>query len=395
MALDQFHTLVPTFLDLKRRYILKKILIISFSAISSDPRVMRQVRLLESAYDVTVAGYGFKPEADIRFVEIVKRPASLFRKALWACKLLLGAFESYYWGQTHVQAAEQLLVDTAPDVIISNDLSALPLALKLAKGKPVIHDAHEYTPGEYEDQLLWRLLFGRYSRTFCQWYLPRANSMLTVCQGIADEYAQHYGVRPLVVHNAPANQRLSPSPVEEAAIRMIHHGVASSARHLEVMIEMMAFLDQRFTLDLMLIEVERGYMKFLRDKAQHDKRIRFIEPVPMPKICASINAYDVGLYLLPPDNFNHRHALPNKFFEFVQACLVVAIGPSPEMAALTRKHGCGIVAESFKPQELAKALMGLDAQRVRAFKEASYRAAQLLCFEQDGRVLESEVARLA
>lgn len=374
---------------------MKKILIISFSAIRSDPRVMRQIRLLSPAYNVSVAGFGTKPEADIRFVEVVKPRTSMLRKGIWALKLLLGAFESYYWSQYHVQVAAHLLRDAAPDVIISNDLSALPLALKLARGKPVIHDAHEYTPGEYEDHFLWRLLFGRYAHAFCRRYLHRTASMLTVCQGIADEYARHYGVRPLVVHNAPTNQHLSPSPVRGDAIRMIHHGVASSVRHLEVMIEMMAFLDRRFTLDLMLIEVEPGYMKLLREKARHDARIRFIEPVAMPQICASINTYDVGLYLLPPDNFNHRHALPNKFFEFVQACLAVAIGPSPEMAALARKHGCGVVAESFAPQALASTLSDLDTDKVRALKEASHRAAQLLCFEQDGQVIEAEVRRLA
>lgn len=356
---------------------------------------MRQVRLLASSYDVTVAGFGIKPEAEIRFVEIVKQRTSLFRKALRALKLLLGAFESYYWSQYQVRAAERLLGDTTPDLVIANDLLALPLALKLAKGKPVIHDAHEYTPGEYEDQFMWRLLFSRYSYIFCQRYLPQATSMLTVCQGIADKYAQQFGVQPLVVHNAPYNQRLSPTPVQDGSIRMIHHGVASSARHLEVMIDMMAYLDQRFTLDLMLIEVEPSYMNFLRNKAQHDPRVRFINPVPMPEICVSINVYDVGLYLLPPDNFNHRHALPNKFFEFVQACLVVAIGPSPEMAALARKHNCGIVAESFEPKALAQALSGLDADSVRSLKEASHRAAQLLCFEQESRIISTEVERLA
>lgn len=374
---------------------MKKVLIISFSVIRSDPRVMRQVRLLESGCDLTMAGFGAKPEADVRFVEVVKPRASLLRKAVWALKLLAGAFESYYWSQYHVKAAAGLLREAAPDVIIANDLSALPLALALARGKPVIYDAHEYSPGEYEDQFLWRLLFGRYNHALCRKYLPRAASMLTVCQGIADEYAQHYGVRPLVVHNAPAHQHLSPSPVQDGAIRMIHHGVASSARHLEVMIEMMAFLDHRFTLDLMLIEVEPGYMAFLRQKAQHDARIRFVEPVPMPQICRRINEYDVGLYLLAPDNFNHRHALPNKFFEFVQACLAVAIGPSPEMAALAKKHGCGVVAESFEPQALAAALAGLDAEKVRALKAASHRAAGVLCFEQDGQVIEAEIRRLA
>lgn len=394
LAVDQLRPLASAFSDLKLGYKLKKVLIISFSAIRSDPRVMRQIRLLETGCDLIVTGFGAKPEANIRFVEVVKPRASLWRKAAWALRLLVGAFESYYWNQYHVKSAAQLLHDATPDVIIANDLSALPLALELARGKPVIYDAHEYSPGEYEDNLLWRLLFGRYNHAFCRKYLPRTASMLTVCQGIADAYAQHYGVRPLVVHNAPANQGLQPSPVQDDAIRMIHHGVASSARHLEVMIEMMAFLDRRFTLDLMLIEVEPGYVAFLRQKAQHDARIRFVEPVPMPQICRRINAYDVGLYLLPPDNFNHRHALPNKFFEFVQACLVVAIGPSPEMAALATKYECGIVAESFDPRALAAALSGLDTGRLRALKEASHHAAQSLCFEQDGRIIETEITRL-
>lgn len=355
---------------------------------------MRQVRLLAPAYDVTVAGFGAKPEVDIRFVEVVKPRASLFRKGLLALKLLLGAFESYYWSQYHVQAAERLLRDAAPDLIIANDLSALPLALRLSDSKPVIYDAHEYAPKEYEDQFLWRLLFGRYNHAACRKYLPRVTSMLTVCQGIADEYALNYGVKPHVVHNSPERQLLSPSPTVEGKIRMIHHGIAGRARHLEVMIEIMRHLDQRFTLDLMLIEAEPDYMVFLRQAAQHDPRIRFVQPVPMPQICQRINEYDVGIYLLSPDNFNHRHALPNKFFEFVQARLAIAIGPSPEMAALVQRYECGVVAESFDPVALAAALQGLDAERLMAFKAASHRAADALCFESSGRVIVSEVARL-
>lgn len=355
---------------------------------------MRQVRLLEADYELTVAGFGQKPDGTMRFVEIPKRRTGVVQKLWWALKLLTGAFESYYWGQHRVKSAFRALCDIESDIVIANDLSALPLALKLAKGKPLIYDAHEYAPGEYEDRLLWRLLFSRYTHVFCLKYLPQASSVLTVCQGIAEKYAQYYGVRPLIVHNAPPNQRLTPSSVQEGAVRMIHHGVASSARHLEVMIDMMAYLDQSFTLDLMLIEVEPNYMALLRQKAQHDTRIRFVPPVPMPQICRRINGYDVGLYLLPPDNFNHRHALPNKFFEFVQACLVVAIGPSPEMAALAREYECGVVADSFEPKALAQALSALTKNRIEELKEASHRAAQSLCFEKSGQIVEAEVRRL-
>jgi len=356
---------------------------------------MRQIWLLESSYDLTVVGFGEKPDARVNFIEVARPSKSIAQRIGWAIKLLAGAFESYYWGRYGVASVFHLLRDINPDIILANDLSALPLALKLADGKPVIFDAHEYSPREIEDQFLWRLLLKRYTHTLCQKYLPQAASMLTVCQGIADEYARCYGVKSLVVHNAPFNQRLSPSPVQEGAIRMIHHGMASKTRHLELSIEMMAYLDERFTLDLMLVETDPGYMAFLRKKAQHDARIRFLKPVPMAQISQRINEYDVGLFLQPPVNFSVRHALPNKFFEFIQACLMVAIGPSPEMAKLVREYECGIVSDSFEPQALARALSELDVGRVRAFKVASHRAAQSLCFEQDGRIIEAEVERLA
>ena len=355
---------------------------------------MRQVRLLESACKLSVAGHGEAPEAQINFLSLHKSRTPVAHKLAWGLKLLAGAHESYYWGQPHIARAFEKLRNVDADIILANDLPALPLALRLSRGRPVIYDAHEYAPGEHDDQLIWRWTLGRFNRAFCSKYLPRVDSMLTVCQGIADEYAKHYGVSPAVLHNAPDFQHLNPSPIQESRVRMIHHGVASSARHLEVMIEMMTLLDKRFTLDFMLVDSEPGYLAHLRTLASQDKRIRFIDPVPMLQICSHINAYDVGVYLLPPDNFNHRHALPNKFFEFVQARLAVAIGPSPEMAALIGRHGCGIVSDSFEPQSLAKSLSALDAPALLQMKLAADRAASELCFENEGVVLANEVKRL-
>lgn len=375
---------------------MKKILIISFSEIGRDPRVMRQIQLLESDCNLTVAGFGTNPKANISYVELLRQQqrASLPRKMLWVLKLLLGWAESYYWNQYEVMMAVRLLSHTAPDLVIANDLSALPLARRLAKGKPVIYDAHEYSPRENEERWTWRILFGRYNNALCRLHLPQVSSMITVCQGIADEYARSYGVRPFVVHNTPNRQSLSPSSLIRNSIRMIHHGVASRSRQLELMIELMSYLDDRFTLDLMLIGGDPSYLLFLRQKAQHDTRIRFIDPVPMQQICERINQYDVGVFLLPPNSFNYRYALPNKFFEFVQARLAIAIGPSPEMAELLRKYECGVVAESFEPSTLASMLQNLDSACLASLKAASHRAADELCFEQAAPILLSEVRRL-
>ena len=373
---------------------MKSVLIISFSVIHSDPRVMRQVRLLENVHRVTVAGYGRAPDANIEFIALNKPPTGLLQKGIWAGKLLLRAFESYYWRLPQVRHAQHRLAQRSFDLIIANDISALPLALELAGNCPVLMDAHEYSPREFDDKLLWRLLFGPYHHDLCRRYLPRAAAMTTVCQGIADEYEREYGVQCKVIHNAPLDQKLSPSAVDADCIRLIHHGSAIRSRHLGVMIEMMKHLDARFTLDFMLVETDAAYMAELRAAAQADSRIRFIEPVAMQDICQRLNKFDVGVYLLPPINFNHERALPNKFFEFIQARLAVAIGPSPEMATLLRQYQCGVVAESFDPQALAAVVQQLDATTVARFKEASDVAAGDLNYERGGQLLLSEVERL-
>jgi hypothetical protein len=91
---------------------------------------------------------------------------------------------------------------------------------------------------------------------------------------------------------------------------------------------------------------------------------------------ARLNDFDLGVYLLEPNSFNNRYALPNKFFEFLQGRLGVAIGPSPEMARIVRDTGAGIVAPDFRPETLAAALNRLTADDVRRFKQAAHAAAR-------------------
>lgn len=342
---------------------------------------MRQVRLLEDRAMLTIAGYGAKPDANCEFIEVSQKHKTFITKALLALVLLFHQFERYYWNLYEVRVVRDLIKGKKFDLIIANDNATLPLALKIADGKPVWADAHEYSPREFDDKPVWRLLFAPYQDYLCRTYLPHTALMTTVCQGIADAYRIHYGVSSIVVMNMPAYQRLKPSPIEAGKVRMIHHGAAIRSRHLEVIIDVMAHLDERFSLDLMLVESDTTYMRDLKARAHSDPRIHFIPPVSMDGICAHINRYDVGIYLLPPVNFNHELALPNKFFEFIQARLAVAIGPSPEMASIVRRFGLGVVASSFKPIDLASKLKVFAESDLSIYKQAAHVAATDLCFE--------------
>ena len=62
-----------------------------------------------------------------------------------------------------------------------------------------------------------------------------------------------------------------------------------------------------------------------------------------------ISTYDVGLCTYAPHSFSARYALPNKFFDSLQARLCIAIGPLPEMKRLVERFDCGVVAEDFTP----------------------------------------------
>ena len=373
---------------------MSKLLVIAFSVIKNDPRVFRQVQSLRDQYQVTVIGLGSCPMSGIDWIAINTPPRTLLDRLKYIVLLGLRQFEKAYWSRALHLTALSLLAGQKFDLVLANDLETLPLALRVADNVPVLLDAHEYAPLEHEDNFLWRLAVQPYIKYLCRKYLPQAKGMLTVCGGLAAEYTRVYGVKPKLLMNAPVYQVLSPSCVEEGRVRLIHHGGAVPGRCLELMVEMMAFMDERFTLDFMLMPSNARYLAELKQQAASNPKIRFLEPVPMLEISRAINHYDLGVYILKPNNFNNANALPNKLFEFVQARLGIAIGPSPEMARFVERYKLGVVAIDFTPQALAARLNALTMADIVKFKGAANVAALELCFEKNAEVLIDEIQRL-
>jgi len=370
------------------------ILILSFSDLEDDPRVNRQIGLLSGHYRVTAVGFADPKIDDVEFLRVDSGQKNIVSKIFAACKLKLGLFDSYYWNINLVKAVLQLLGNRQFDLVIANDLNTLPLAVRLAGKGKVVFDAHEYASLEFEDLAFWRFFFKKYNDALCRLYLPRVHGMWTVCQGIADKYRQTYGVSSVVVTNAPLYHDLQPTEVSDNRVRMIHHGAALPSRKLEIMIDAMRLLDDRYTLDLMLVANTSEYIDQLKARAEGIKGVRFIPPVSMSQLSSFGNDYDVGIFLLPPTNFNYQHALPNKFFEFIQSRLCVAIGPSPEMAYLIKKYDCGIIANEFTAEAMANELKHLSSEKLRHYKQRAHVAAQDLCFDKNSEIVLGMVNKL-
>ena len=369
-------------------------LVLSLSDIRRDPRVFRQIEVLGGQHPVLAAGTGNPviDEATSYTIPIQRRTPVGRVHALYYLKT--GGFDEFYWSQSHVIRALADLGKARYAFVVANDIQMLPLALRLARGAPVLVDLHEYSPRELEDRWLWRFLFQKYNDYLCRQYLPQAAMVTTVCAGIAEEYARQYGVLPTVITNAPKFHSLPVRKTDPSRIRVIHHGVAARSRRIENMIELANLLDERFTVDFILIPGDTRYIAELMRQAAGTRSIHFLPPVEMNQIVSFSTQYDVGLFLLEPTNFNYLHALPNKFFEFLQARLAVAIGPSPEMARIVSQFGCGVVAESFEPQALAKVLNSLDPCTLDIMKIQSSQAAIVHCAERNGDLLKTAFAAL-
>jgi hypothetical protein len=170
--------------------------------------------------------------------------------------------------------------------------------------------------------------------------------------------------------------------------------MATPNRRLETMVQAAADIPG-LTFDLYLIPSPRarGYLASLRELAKASTNVRVLDPVPMAQVPQTLDAYDLGLYVLAPTSFNNEHALPNKFFDFVQSGLGMIIGPSPEMASAVREHGMGLVLGDFRVESLRRALGGVDPTQVDSWKLAACRAAEVLNDQAQAEVLRAVVGR--
>lgn len=365
-----------------------RLLVISLSSIHRDARVLRQISVVREFGDVTTIGYGPAPEG-VEHIQVPGDLASLPQDLSGVMKLALRRLRSAELAAPAVRWALAALEGRTFDLVVANEARVLPLAKRVADGAPIWVDLHEWAPEERTQVLSWRLLVAPLMDHMCREYLPQVAASTTVGDSIADLYEQRYGIRPQLMRNTTPLRQLVPSPLaEDGRIRLVHSGGAVPGRSLETMIEAIKVLPERYTLDLYLVTAGDGgkYLRTLNELAGSEPRITFHEAVSPEELPVVLNAYDVGVYWLRPTNKNGELALPNKFFDFVQARLALAIGPSIEMASLVERFDMGVVSEGFDVDDAVQSLRSLTSATIKEFKMAAAHAAPELSFERDADV---------
>lgn len=356
----------------------KNLLLLSFTPLLNDPRPYKHIEALKDFFEITELAYAPSREP-MRFEKIETVPhASVFQKMLWLPHMLRGDIRPYI--SRYICPAEKQLAQQKFDLVLIEDIAPAPLAFRIAGNAPVIFDLQEYLPRQYDDNLRWKLLFQRGVYALCREYLPRGSAWLTVSELIAEEYQREFGISPVVTYNAPMFCNLDPSPVLPSRIRMVHHGSCAEGRSLETMFDLMNKLDERFELHLYLVG-EGSYYESFKSQAQTYSNIVWHDPVAMTELSREINKYDIGLFMLPANTFNHDNTIANKLFEFIQARLLTAVWPTKGMKRIIDIYKTGFYTADFSVDEMARRLLELTGETIIACKNNSNTAANILTGE--------------
>jgi len=359
-----------------------KAAVLMLSATAREARVMRQVMALHGTFAVTVLGMGRNPFAglpDVQFIELSTDERSLPGKLLRRAALYATVFGAVLpsadlWRHSRRRCWQQALawlLENRMDVLIAHEpeTAALAARVKAKHGTRIILDLHEYAPRESDNNLQFRLIKGPTAvRTLKRWG-RQADAALTVNEDFCDLYVESCGIlRPVALHNAPSRlPEPRPEKINDGRIHLISHGVCSPARELHLSVAALRETNERIVLHFMFAGANQEYLAHLQSlAAQMPGRVIFDEPVDYMDILPAIAKYHAGLYFIPNNTFNHRHALANKFFDFLCAGLPVITGPNEATGRLTRENGFGWVTDEHSAPALARLLNSLTPEALAA-----------------------------
>jgi hypothetical protein len=379
---------------------MKRILIVSLSEVSKDPRILRQIETLSSIYELHVVGYGEASKEAFAFYELVDNSfghSGAKRKLVKTLFLLLRRFKDLYFYESRTNIQKKSGIENQDyDLILANDFDSLPLIkYSINQKSPILLDAHEY----YFDEI-YSPVRGNLFRPYRKWVAGSASGrivgMSTVSSRIARLYSDQLRIVDIsLIRNTPKKNSMEFQNHNSYQISIIHHGIAVDGRGIRELISLMHLLDKKFFLNLMLVETDTKFFNDLRQFAKPlGDRVKFINPVPTKEIVTRISTFDLGIFLLPPRSINNRFALPNKFFEYIQARLGIITGPSLEMLEILEEHDLGIASSTFDLNEIATVMNRLDRSQVEKFRLNAHKSSEIFCWEEESKVLVSQISRL-
>ncbi len=304
-------------------------------------------------------------------------------------------FQSLIFTPNRLQIKKHLKEIGNIHLFIVEDITLLPFATAYKKTFPntkILIDLREYYPLEYEHDKEWLESFGAFFFHLCATYLPHVDLALTVSTGIAQKYQEVFHLSCELFYSLPPYFPLQPSNIHPEKIQIVYHGFLSPDRNSHFLLEIAKHLDKRFHLYVLGLSNIKGFLESLQQHAP--KNLSFLPPVAMQDIIPFTQQFDLGILTLTPNSFNNAHAMPNKFFEYIQARLGIITTPIPSITSFLSKYNLGVYSKDFHPHSLIDSINALCPKEIETFKNNAHQASMILNTKQNQEKILSLVNRI-
>lgn len=362
-------------------YLRKKIIVSVISDLVTDRRVQKECNTLQKiGYEVLLIGRKSKkdfllndlPYKTIRFYNLFQRGPLMY---------LVFNLQLFFY-----------LLFKKTNILWANDLDTLLPNFMVSRFKnlKLVYDSHEYfTESVYErsSKQIWEMLEKK--------LFPWLKNVITVNDSIKNIYENKYNVPVTVIRNVPYlfQKRSIVNPLNFPGNKkiLIMQGMGlNENRGAEEAVLMMQFLPDDFNLYFIGNGTVLKKLKRLSSDLKLESRVIFIDPLPYNEMMDYTSNSFLGL-IFEKINVTDEHlfALPNKFFDYIQAGIPVLSSNAVEIKSIISHYNIGAFIESFDPQKIAAKVIAIagDKKNYELWKHNTTVASKELNWENEEKML--------
>ncbi|RZJ39804.1 MAG: glycosyltransferase, partial [Chryseobacterium sp.] len=266
-------------------------------------------------------------------------------------------------------------------ILHANDLDALLPNYLLSRklNIPLVFDSHEIfsempaVQGKMS-QKLWRYLQNK--------IVPKLTFMITASGSYAKWFQNKYGIKPVVVQNAPRKIDFKIEIPDNNPKILLYQGAINPFRGIDKAILAMHHLEN------IIFKIagdgprKREYEDLVTRENLQDKVVFLGKLLPKDLRKITLTA-DVGMSIEENGGESYEFSLPNKVLDCIQARVPLILSPLPEMVNIKNQFDVGEIIENHQPENIAKAINLVLNKGRKNYQSELEKASDILCWENE------------
>ncbi|MGC1310347.1 MAG: glycosyltransferase [Phormidesmis sp.] len=284
-------------------------------------------------------------------------------------------------------------------LVMAHDLPALKAAAQLAKawGAKLVYDSHELYSEQKAFSASQRQLLDARERE----YARDCDAIITVSDSFAKVMAEKDGVtQPHVILNVTDKRdidtqnpprifhQLLKLPTEHKVI--LYQGGIAHHRNLDNLVKGFVQVASRHP-DVHLVFLGPADPKIAAQleaiaSPLLNQSIHFIAPVGQAELLSYTTSADFGVIPYPPCDLNTKYCMPNKMFEYIQACLPILANDLVEVGCvLTGIGGGGLITDLNTPAGVASGLERMLIRDLQGDRQKLFEVKDRYCWDYEAK----------